>query len=335
MRKLGKSNRTISAMGMGCWGIGGAFQNEHGDYLAYGEVDDKESVATIHTALDLGINLFDTADVYGCGHSERILGQAFQGYERENIVIATKFGSTFDEKTKRVTGKKFSEEYIKEAIDASLKRLQTDYIDIYLLHNARHNGIDALRIRDILENLVEEGKIRYYGWSTDDPERMKQFSSGKHCITVQYILHMLRANTAMIKLCDAENLVSIIRQPIQSGLFSGKYNTTTKRDPKHFYGKTDFSIDYYQRIFAAIDQMKELIQKYDLTMIQATIGYIWAKNDQTFPIPGAKTVQQITENASCLDLGPISNSLVKEIDSIFMEQQSDFSYETFPYYKQQ
>ncbi len=334
VRKLGKSDKTISAMGMGCWAIGGPFQNENGDYLGYGEVDDKESIATIHTALDLGLNLFDTADVYGCGHSEQILGQAFQGYEREDIIIATKFGSTFDEETKRVTGKNFTEEYINEAIDASLKRLQTDYLDIYQLHDSRHDRIDALRVRDILENLVQEGKIRYYGWSTDDPERMRQFSSGTHCIAVEYVLHLLRANTAMIRLCDAENLVSIIRQPIQSGLFSGKYDTTTKRDPKHFYGKSDFSTEYYQRIFAAIDKMKELIQEYDLTMVQATIGYIWAKNDQTFPIPGAKTVQQITENSSCLNLGPISNSLMKEIDAIFVEQQSDFSYETFPYYKQ-
>lgn len=332
-RKFGKLNKEIAALGIGCWAIGGPFQNEQGNYLAYGDVDDKESIETLRTAIDLGINLIDTADVYGCGHSEWIIGKAIKDYDREQLIIATKFGSTFDEHTKKTSGKNFTKEYIDEALNSSLNRLNTDYIDIYQIHDSRHDPNDICRIQEILENCVKEGKIRYYGWSTDDPARVSEFVKGKHCISIQYILHLTRNNKRMAEICQKNELAGIIRQPLQSGLFTGKYQTNTKRSEKHFYGKSDFSNVYYQKIFQALDEMNELISQYELSLIEAVLGYIWAKDPRTFPIPGAKTKQQILENASCLKKGPISNKLLHEIENIFQEIRTDFSYENFPYYK--
>lgn len=317
---------------MGCWGIGGPFKNQEGRYLAYGDVDDKESISTVQTAYELGVNFFDTADVYGCGHSEEILGQALKDH-REDVVIATKFSSTFNTETKTTLGKNFSPGYINKAIDDSLKRLQTDYIDIYQLHDSRHDSEDAISIREILEKLVDEGKIHYYGWSTDDPVRAKEFAKGEHCTAIQYILNILRDNTPMSKLCEKNDLAGIIRQPIQSGILSGKYNKDSKRASNHFYAGADFTTERFKTIFKTIELLKNLLTEYDLTMVQASLGYIWAKNKGVIPIPGAKTVGQITENAKILESGPISQKLMKEIDNLFKELHHDFSYDNFEYYK--
>jgi aryl-alcohol dehydrogenase-like predicted oxidoreductase len=331
-RRMGKSNIEVSALGMGCWGIGGPFKNLNGQFLAYGDVSDKESIRTVHKAFDLGINLFDTADVYGCGHSEEILGQALKDH-REDVILATKFGNKFNSKTRTTLGKDFSPEYISKAVDGSLRRLQTKYIDIYQLHDARQDSEGAMIIKDTLEKLVDEGKINYYGWSTDDAERAKKFAKGEHCVAMQYIMNITRLNTPMAKLCKEENLAEIIRQPLQSGILTGKYTKNTQRASNHLLGKTDFNTDRYAKIFMSIDHMKDILVDNELTIVQAALGYIWAKNNKSIPIPGAKTEDQITEIAKILEYGPIPKKIMNEIDNIFKESQMDFSYETFSYYK--
>jgi len=128
-RQLGRSGIRISPMGLGCWAIGGpAWRGE--TPVGWGKVDDAQSIRAIHAALDLGITFFDTADVYGAGHSERVLGKALAG-RRDQVVVATKFGNTFDEDTRQATGADASPEYIRAACEASLRRLNTDYIDLY------------------------------------------------------------------------------------------------------------------------------------------------------------------------------------------------------------
>ncbi|MFX0126258.1 MAG: aldo/keto reductase, partial [Candidatus Hodarchaeota archaeon] len=172
-RRLGKSNIKVSAMGMGCFAIGGSFKSKDGQIYAYGNVNDNESIETIHKALEIGINLFDTAEAYGHGHSEEVLGQALKD-SRDDVVIATKFSSVYDPKTQTNVDKTAVLEKLRDSVNKSLNRLQTDYIDIYQLHNARQDPGSALLIRDCLDELVDEGKIRYYGWSTDDPNRVEQ-----------------------------------------------------------------------------------------------------------------------------------------------------------------
>ena len=146
-RTLGRSEIEVSALGMGCWAIGGPFWSGETPN-GWGEVDDEESIRAIHKALDLGVNLFDTANVYGAGHSERVLGRAFDG-RRTQVVIATKFNAVFDETTRQVTGADTSSEGIRSACEDSLRRLNTDYIDLYQFHD---NGYPAEKAAPIREN---------------------------------------------------------------------------------------------------------------------------------------------------------------------------------------
>lgn len=188
-------------------------------------------------------------------------------------------------------------------------------------------------ISDTLEDLVNEGKIHYYGWSTDDPERAKEFAKGKNCTVIQFILNILRNNTPMANLCEMNDLAGIIRQPMQSGILSGKYTKETKRASNHFYANVDFTTERYEKIFNSLNSLKDLLKNNNLTMVQTALGYIWAKNKKVIPIPGAKTVEQITENAKTLESGPISQNFMREIDSLFKELHHDFSYDNFEYYK--
>ena len=131
-RSLGRSGVEVSSLGMGCWAVGGPFWE--GDIpLGWGDVDDDESIRAIHSALDFGINFFDTSDVYGAGHSEGVLGKALDG-RRDKAVIATKFGNVFNEETRQVLGSSASPEHIHVACEASLRRLNTEYIDLYQFH---------------------------------------------------------------------------------------------------------------------------------------------------------------------------------------------------------
>src|SRR5262245_47256284 len=188
-RKLGRSGIEISPMGLGCWAIGGPFwtgTTPHG----WGEVDDEESIRAVHAGLELGINFYDTANVYGAGHSERVLARAFEG-RRSQVVIATKFGNFFDESTRQITGSSAAPDDIRHACEDSLRRLNTDYIDLYQLHLGGYDVERAPEVRQTLESLVTAGKIRWYGWSTDDPERARIFAEGPHCAAIQQQINVL------------------------------------------------------------------------------------------------------------------------------------------------
>src|SRR6478735_4039438 len=132
-RTLGGSGTDVGALGFGCWAIGGEWSTPDGGPLGWGVVDDDESVAAVRRALDLGVTFFDTADVYGAGHSERVLGRALAG-RRDEVVVATKWGNLFDERTRTMDGADRSPEYARRALVASLRRLGTDRIDPYQLH---------------------------------------------------------------------------------------------------------------------------------------------------------------------------------------------------------
>ncbi len=176
-RTLGRSGVDVSAIGLGCWAIGGPFWRD-GKPVGWGEVDDDESVRAIRRGVELGVTFFDTSDVYGAGHSERVLGRALAGV-RDEVVIATKFGNTFDETSRVITGSDASPEGIRRACEASLRRLGTDRIDLYQLHLSDYDPVAAAEVRDALEELVADGLVRAYGWSTDDPARAAVFARGR------------------------------------------------------------------------------------------------------------------------------------------------------------
>ncbi|NEB82549.1 aldo/keto reductase, partial [Streptomyces sp. SID14478] len=221
-RTLGSSGIEISALGFGCWAIGGEWQDTDGRPLGWGRVDDDESVRAVRRALDLGVTFFDTADAYGAGHSERVLGRALGG-RRDDVVLATKWGNVFDERTRTRTGSDDSPEHARRALTASLTRLGTDRIDLYQLHLSDADPQRAAELRDTCEEFVREGLVRAYAWSTDDPDRARVFAEGPHCAAVQHRCNVLQDAPELLALCDELGLASINRSPLAMGLLGGGY----------------------------------------------------------------------------------------------------------------
>lgn len=201
-RTLGRSGIRVSALGLGCAATGGQFYSAEGEPLAWVDVDDNESIRAIHAALAEGISFFDTADMYGAGHSEEVLGQALKG-RRDRVVIATKFGDVMDPVTRRAMGFDARLEFIRQSLEASLRRLNTDYVDLYQFHIWGYPADEAVPVRETLEELAKEGKIRGYAWSTDVLKSLEVFAEGPNCIAIQHELNLFRCDEAILALCCA------------------------------------------------------------------------------------------------------------------------------------
>lgn len=319
-RRLGRSGITVSAMGLGCWAIGGPFWRQ-GMPVGWGQVDDADSIRAIHAALDAGIRLFDTSDVYGAGHSERVLGKALKG-RRHEVVIATKWGSLFDEQSREMTGSDPSPAYVARACEASLARLQTDTIDIYQWHLGGEPVESVPDIISALEALVAEGKIRAYAWSTDDPERAGAMARGPHCYSVQYGLNVLNDAPEMVALCEALDLAGINRSPLAMGLLSGKYTASSRLGDDDVRGKTPEWLQYFDdgvpspEWLARLDAVREVLSSGGRTLVQGALAWLWARSPTCIPIPGFKNQEQVVENAGAMSFGPLLPDQMAEIDQL-------------------
>jgi aryl-alcohol dehydrogenase-like predicted oxidoreductase len=318
-RKLGRSGIEVSALGMGCWAIGGPFW-EKGTPHGWGEVDDEESIRALHRALDLGVNFFDTANVYGAGHSERVLARAFAGM-RDQVVIATKFNALFDEATHEVTGSSAVPADIRQACEDSLRRLGTDYIDLYQFHDNSYPADQAEPVRETLEELVRAGKIRAYGWSTDFPNRARVFAQGENCTAIQLQLNVLDDNPAVIAVCEEFNLAAINRGPLAMGLLTGKYTPSTKPSADDVRGeKSPQWMKYFKdgapspEWLKKMEAVREILTSGGRTLPQGALAWLWARSDQTIPIPGFRTVEQVKENCGALAFGPLAGEQMREIE---------------------
>jgi aryl-alcohol dehydrogenase-like predicted oxidoreductase len=315
-RTLGKSGLNVSAMGLGCWAIGGPWDFSMGKEswaAGWGQVDDAESIRAIHAGLDLGVNFLDTAANYGAGHSERVLARALAG-KRDQVVIATKFGFLVDEKTKKVsTDDEVITQNLRQDCEDSLKRLDTDYIDVYQLHQG---GIDlekAPAVMDVLEELVSEGKIRWYGWSTDSSERAAIFAEGQHCTSIQFDLNVYRDNEETRKICAEKNLGGINKSPLNRGILTGKFDgasTFPKDDIRH---GINFSEGVAAERLSQLDDVRSVMTANGHSLAQASLAYIWALDPNMVPIPGFRSVKQVTENAGAMEKGPLSQEQVDEV----------------------
>jgi len=320
-RKLGRSGIEVSPMGLGCWAIGGPFWSGETP-LGWGEVDDEESIRAIHAALDHGITLFDTANVYGAGHSERVLGRAFAGI-RSRVIIATKFNGVFDETTRQVTGSDTSAAGIRAACEASLSRLNTDYIDLYQFHDNDYPAMEAEPVRETLEMLVKEGKIRAYGWSTDYPERLEVFANGPKCAAVQLQLNVLDDNPAILALCEKYDLAALNRGPLAMGLLTDKYTAETKTSVDDVRGvKSPDWMKYFKDgkpnpdWLSQRNAVREILTSNGRTLAQGALAWLWARSKKTLPIPGFRTVAQVEENAAAMEFGPLTTEQIQEIDRL-------------------
>jgi aryl-alcohol dehydrogenase-like predicted oxidoreductase len=324
-RKLGRSGIPVSALGMGCWAIGGPW-TFLGNPGGWSSTDDAESLRALHRAFDLGVNFFDTAANYGAGHSEKLLGQAFKG-RRDKVVIATKFGYHVDEAAKAVIYFDDKEEEsnvasrLRESLEASLRRLDTDYIDVYQLHVWGLNIERALEARDILEELVKEGKIRTYGWSTDRLDAVKAFSTSPNCGVVQQALSVLDGNLELLALCEEWNLASLNRGPLGMGLLTGKFAPESRfaSDDVRYHmawhpgfkdGKP--TQDWLDKLAS----IREVLTSNGRTVAQGALAWIWGRSEKTIPIPGFKNVAQVEENVKAMEFGPLTAEQMKEIDRL-------------------
>ena len=318
-RTLGKSGIEVSAMGLGCWAIGGAWKSSNdGDTYAagWGQVDDAESIKAIRAGLDAGINFFDTAANYGAGHSERLLSKAFAG-RRDKVVIATKFGFRVDEEKKFVHGDDDKVlENVRSDCEANLRNLGTDYIDILQLHVGELDVKRAMPVRDTLEDLVKEGKIRWYGWSTDLPEQAAAWADGEHFTSIQFDLNVYRDNPEIRATCAEFDLAGINKSPLNRGILTGKFDvnsTFPEDDIRH-------GIDWTQGIGAQrlqeLELVREVLSSGGRTLAQGSLAYIWALDERMVPIPGFKTVRQVEENAQAMEFGPLGADEMRQIDEL-------------------
>ncbi len=318
-RRLGRTGIEVSAMGLGGWAIGGPTWWA-GKPVGWGEVDDDESIQAIRRALDLGITIFDTAAVYGAGHSERVLGRALAGH-RDEVTISTKFGISFDETRRELIGVMTEPdvEGIRRECEASLRRLGIDVIDLYWCHPSELPVERAAEVRDMLEMLVAEGKIRAYGWSTDNPAGAAIFAEGPACAAVQHELNLFSDAPEMLALCERADLASINRSPLAMGLLTGKFRASSRLSPDDVRGDEPAWLkwfangqprpDFLERVAA----VREILTSGGRTPAQGALAWIWARGEQTIPIPGFRTVAQVEENAGALRHGPLAPSAMAEI----------------------
>ncbi|MBN1563029.1 MAG: aldo/keto reductase, partial [Anaerolineae bacterium] len=292
-RTLGRSGLQVSPLGMGCWAIGGEWQFRNSP-AGWGKVDDAESMRTIQTALDNGITFFDTAANYGTGHSEEILGKALAG-KRDQAVIATKFGFDVDEVAKVVMN--YDDECkvidnVRAECERSLRHLKIDTIDLYQLHVWDFSTEFVPAVLDELEALVREGKIRYYGWSTDDADAARIFAQGEHCVAIQHDLNVVKHAPAMLALCEELNLASVNRSPLARGALTGKYTIDTTFDKNDVRNDTWSHDTFFVPVFEKLDALRDILTSDGRTLTQGALAWIWGRSEKTVPIPGIRTVKQ-------------------------------------------
>lgn len=293
-RKFGNSDLEVSEVGFGTWGIGGP--SMAGDIpIGWGEVNDETSIKALQTAYDLGINFYDTADFYGLGHSEELLGKVFGN--QGDVIIASKAGHRLDENQSIYVD--YTKDYILKACEDSLRRLKRETIDFYQLHTAKKSDLEKGDCIEALDILKEQGKIRYWGVSlnTYNPEPEANFLFNRNLSDgIQIVLNII--NQKGLKICEqAKNngLGVIARMHLQFGLLTGKFDKNTKfnvNDHRHFRltpGVLEETLD-------ALEKVWPLMKKYGVSKTELSLSYILSFDSVSTVIPGIKTSEQAKKN---------------------------------------
>ena len=282
-------------------------------------MDDAVSIRAIHAAYDIGIRFFDTSDAYGTGHSEEILGIALA--DRPDAVIATKFGNTHDRASRQLTGTDVSDRYIREALDASCKRLKRDRVALYQLH-IDTLGLEATEVCDTLSSLVDEGRIEAFGWSTDSIDQASRWPGSVGYRAIQHANNLFVPAKALLRFCEEEKMLSINRSPLAMGALTAKFDSDTEMAEADIRAQPPAWLPYFRdgrpkpEFAARINAVRELLTSGGRTLAQGALAWIWAGSEVTLPIPGFRTEAQVRENAIALDRGPFTSLVRAEIDNL-------------------
>jgi aryl-alcohol dehydrogenase-like predicted oxidoreductase len=292
-RKLGTQGLTVSALGLGCMGMS----------WAYGPTNEAESLAVLARSLELGINFWDTAEVYGPYKNEELVGKALKNTVRDKVIIATKFGFTWDEKNE-INGTDGSPTHIRQSIEGSLQRLGTDYIDLYYQHRLDPNTPIEETIQ-ALAQLVQEGKIRYIGLSEVGPGTIRR----------AHAVHPISALQSEYSLWDRgieEKILPTLRElgiglvpfsPIGRGFLTGKITNVQDLDKADFRQNLDrFQGDNLDHNIQLVEIVKSIGAKYQATPVQVALAWLLQQGSDIVPIPGTKHVKYLEENAKSANI---------------------------------
>ncbi len=293
-RKLGNSNLKASVIGMGCWAIGGS---------KWGPTDDAQSIKAILKAKELGVNFFDTADFYGFGHSEELLGKTLS--KKDDAIIATKVGLRWNKKGQ--IRHDLSADYIKEACEASLKRLKRECIDLYQIHWP-DPAIDFSLAIESLDCLVKAGKVRYVGACNLNLDQLKEISTRPWFVSYQdnYNLFQRKAEKELLPFCRQNNVAFIAYGPLFKGMLTGKFKEQPKflkGDHRKYRNRFTTKFTYYKE---KTEALAEIAKEHNITLTQLSLAALLAQPGTTTLIPGAKTAKQVEENvkASTVHIDP-------------------------------
>ncbi len=312
-RELGRTGWKVSEISFGAWAIGDA----------WGEVDDKESLAALHRAVDLGVNFIDTADVYGMGRSERLVAR-LRKERKETIYVATKAGQLLNP----YTAEGYNKANLTRFIDDSLMNLETDCIDLLQLHCPPPVVLYRPEVFAMLDDFVRAGKIRYYGASVETVEEGLKAIEFPGVQTIQIIFNMFRPRPAELFFPEAKrrSVGILARVPLASGLLTGRMTRDTtfpKEDHRNFNrhgeefdrGETFSGVDYEVGL-EAVEVLKGLVPP-GATMAQLALRWILMFDAVTCAIPGAKRPAQVEDNCRASDLPPLSETQMTKVRELY------------------
>ncbi|WP_332118291.1 aldo/keto reductase [Azorhizobium caulinodans] len=308
-RPLGRTGLSVSAIGLGCMGMS----------EFYGASDDTQSLATLEAALDAGITFFDTADMYGVGHNERLLGQFLRG-KREKVVLATKFGNVRGPNGERL-GINGSPAYVREACEASLKRLGIETIDLYYQHRVD----PKTPIEDTvgaMARLVEEGKVRHLGLSECSVATLKR-AHGVHPITAvqtEYSLWTRDAEAEMLGVCADLGISFVAYSPLGRAFLTGAITSTDTLAENDFRRHNPrFQGEAFAQNKRLTDALAAFAAARKVTSAQIALAWILNKQPHVIPIPGTRRIKYLQENAAAVAIR-LSPAEVAELDALFPPQ---------------
>jgi aryl-alcohol dehydrogenase-like predicted oxidoreductase len=291
-RKLGNSSLKISALGLGCMGMS----------EFYGPQQEEESVATIHRALDLGINFLDTADVYGCGKNEELVGRALEG-RREQVVLATKFGNVRDA-AGGFTGINGRPEYVRKACEASLRRLQMETIDLYYQHRVDRT-VPIEETVGAMSRLIEEGKVRSLGLSEAAPATLRR-AHKTHPISAlqtEYSLWTRDPEEQILPVCEELGITFVAYSPLGRGFLTGRFQRYEDLAPDDWRrNQPRFQGENLQRNLELVRRLEQIAVKKGSKPSQLALAWVLAQSERIVPIPGTARRAHLEGNLGALEL---------------------------------